>query len=187
MSESKNTESLQIGGHKIEIDPENLRFSEATLTTYIQTEAGFYDNFGASLAMAERHLQREELLCEKARNDRFVEYKDNGDAVALAEAKAESDPTVMAFKDRVIDAKYNVTRLKRHLLAWDKNHDNAQSLGHMLRKQMDKLHGDIKRGNDVYDFMVEEDFAIKKSSGNPKVDEVVGSFDLDEIEKELAV
>ena len=38
----------------------------------------------------------------------------------------------------VIEARYVVNRLKNHLKAWDKNHDNAQSMGHMLRKQMEK-------------------------------------------------
>jgi hypothetical protein len=47
------------------------------------------------------------------------------------------------LKEEVRQAKYIVARLKQHLRAWDKSHDNAQSMGHMLRKQMDKLNAEI--------------------------------------------
>ena len=64
MSEAK-TEKLEIGGQTVTIDPQNLKFNEATLSNYIQTEAGYYDNFGAFLALAEKHLQRDEMIAEK--------------------------------------------------------------------------------------------------------------------------
>jgi hypothetical protein len=54
---------------------------------------------------------------------------------------------VVDIKEQVIEARYYVNRLKNHLKAWDKNHDNAQSVGHMQRKLMDKLHGDTIYGS----------------------------------------
>lgn len=39
--------------------------------------------------------------------------------------------------------KQNVKLLQQYLRSWDKAHDNAQSLGHFLRKEMDKLNADI--------------------------------------------
>jgi hypothetical protein len=136
-------EKLEFAGNTVFIDPHNLAFNEATLTQYIQTESGFYDNFGGHLAMAERNLQNKELLLEKIYAERFVEAKEMGGSDKLAEAKAKSDPDVVAVKEDVTEAKYIVNRLKQHLRAWDKNHDNAQSLGHMLRKEMDKLNAEI--------------------------------------------
>ena len=149
--EPQGIEVLEIGDRRVSLDPNNLRFDEATLTTYIQREGGYYDNFGAMLAYAERALQRDEIVYERVRNERFIEAKDAGAAVALAEAKADVDPIVCELYDRVVESKYKVSRLKRHLYAWDKNHDNAQSLGHMIRKEMDKLHGDIKMRGSSYD------------------------------------
>lgn len=140
-------EKLEFASYEVVIDPENLRFDDQSLTKYIQTEAGYYDNFGAYLALAERNLQNEEVRHEKLFSERFVEAKEGGSSDKLAEAKAKCDPTVVAVKELVTEARYVVNRLKNHIKAWDKNHDNAQSLGHMLRKQMDKLHGDSIMGN----------------------------------------
>lgn len=135
-------EKLKFDIHEVVVEPENLRFDETSLNSYIQTEGSYYDYYGASLSLAEKNLQNKELMHEKLFNERFVEAKENGDAVALAEAKAKLDPVVVDLRSDVIDAKYIVTRLKQHLRAWDKNHDNAQSLGHMLRKQLDKINDD---------------------------------------------
>jgi hypothetical protein len=136
-------EKLEFAGFSVELDSENLKFNEATLNNYIQTEAGYYDNFGAYLSLAEKNMQNKEVLHEKLFNERFVEAKDAGGSDKLAEAKAKSDVTVLKLKEDVVEARYAVNRLKQHLRAWDKNHDNAQSMGHMQRKIMDKLYGDI--------------------------------------------
>jgi hypothetical protein len=136
-------ETLAFEGYSVTLDSENLRFDEATLTKYIQTESGFYDNFGASLAKAERNLQKKETLHEALYAERFVEAKEMGGSDKLAEGKAKADQDVVASKDEIVQAKYIVNRLKQHLRAWDKNHDNAQSLGHMLRKELDKLNAEI--------------------------------------------
>ena len=137
-------EKLEFAGFSVEINPELLRFDETTLSSYIQTEGGYYDNFGEYLALAERNLQNCELRHEKLAAERFVEAKELHSASdKLAEAKAKADPDVASLKEKINDAKYAVNRLKQHLRAWDKNHDNAQSLGHMQRKMMDKINGDI--------------------------------------------
>lgn len=133
-----NKEKLQFGTYSVELDAENLRFDEQTLGVYIQREGGFYDNYGYYLALAERNLQNKEIFYERIYCERFVEAKENG-SDKLAEAKAKCDPDVVTAKESMVEARYIVNRLKNHLKSWDKNHDNAQSLGHMLRKQMDKL------------------------------------------------
>lgn len=162
MNTMARKEKLEFAGAVVEIDPENLRFNETNLSQYIQTEAGYYDNFGAYLSLAEKNLQNFELRHEKTLAERFVEAKENGGSDKLAEAKAKCDPVVVDLKDKMNDAKYIVNRLKQHLRAWDKNHDNAQSLGHMQRKLMDKLHGDImgssryQGGSSVNDDLISE-------------------------------
>lgn len=140
-------EKLKFDAYEVEIDPENLRFDEQSLSNYIQKESGWYDNFGAYLALSERHLQNKEVAHEKLYCERFVEAKENGASDKLAEAKAKADADVNELKSEIVEAKYVVNRLKNHLKAWDKNHDNAQSLGHTLRRQMDKLKGDTIYGD----------------------------------------
>ena len=136
-------DKLEFDKFSVVVNPENLRFDEATLSNYIQNEGGYYDNYGYYLALAERNLQNKENAHEKLFCDRFVEAKDGGSSDKLAEAKAKSDSDVVALKEEIVEAKFVVNRLKNHIKAWDKNHDNAQSMGHMLRKQMDRLSNDI--------------------------------------------
>jgi hypothetical protein len=131
------TETLKFDKYEVEVNPENLRFDEQSLSEYIQKEGGHYDNFGAYLALAERNLQNKQTSHEKLYCDRFDEAKELGASDKLAEARSKKDADVVDAKNDVIEASYIVNRLKNHLKAWDKNHDNAQSLGHMLRKQMD--------------------------------------------------
>lgn len=136
-------EKLEFAGFEVVLDSSRLAFDESTLNDYIQTEASHYDNFGHYLALAEKNLQNREVFYERIYNERFVEAKEAGGSDKLAEAKAKADPDVLKTKEEIIEARYVVNRLKRHLGAWDKNHDNAQSLGHMLRKSMDKLNAEI--------------------------------------------
>lgn len=136
-------EKLTFDVHETTINSEFLRFDETTLSSYIQTEAGYIDNFGGSLALAEKNLQNKEMYHERIYSERFIEAKENGSTEKLAEAKSKADPDVLSAKKDVIDARYIVNRLKNHLKAWDKSHDNAQSMGHMQRKLIDKLHGDV--------------------------------------------
>lgn len=140
---AKEMEKLEFDGYTVTLDARNLRFDEATLSIYIQHEAGYYDNFGGFLALAERAQQNKDTLYDKIYYERFVEAKESGGSDRMAEARAKSDPTVVALKEEAIQAKYIVNRIKQHLKAWDKNHDNAQSMGHMLRKQMDKLNMEV--------------------------------------------
>lgn len=140
------TEKLEFAGYEVTLNPENLRFDEHTLSQYLQVESGYYDNFGAYLALAEKNLQNKEIVYERLLAERFVEAKENGGSDKLAEAKAKADQTVNDMRQAVVEAKYVVNRLKNHLKAWDKNHDNAQSLGHTIRRQMQTMREDTIYG-----------------------------------------
>lgn len=156
-------ETLIIGAEQVVIDSENLNFNETTLNDYIIKEGGFYDNFGGYLAKAEKLLHENDSKLEEIYAERFAYFKDQGGSDKLCEARTKSDGDYLKMKEKVIEAKYLVTRLKNHLRSWDKNHDNAQSLGHMIRKEMDKLHFDI-RGDSSYDY-------------ETKIDQLVGHID----------
>ena len=152
-------EKFYIGEHEVVIDPSLLRFNDQTLSKYIEQEGSWYDNIGHSLSLAERHSSLLEAKYEKFFSERFAEFKDMGGSDKLCEARAKSDVDVSNLKEQIANAKYRVSRLKQHLKAWDKNHDNAQSMGHMQRKQMDKLNASIMgqvAGVDVNDMLCDK-------------------------------
>lgn len=128
-----------LGKEEVKLDPTPLRFNEATLSDYLETEGSWYDYFGAKLADAEYLMQRYELAHDVAYSEKFKENKENGSSDKMAEAQAKCDPDVEAAKNTFLGSKHNVRLLQQHLRAWDKNHDNAMSRGHFLRKEMDKL------------------------------------------------
>lgn len=157
-------ETLNINGREVVLDPKQLEFDETTLNQYIQTEGGYYDNFGAFMAMAEKVQHLREMEYEAIYCERLVEAKEQGATDKISEAKAKANIDVLEAKKLVIEAKYKVKRLAQHLRAWDRNHDNAQSLGHMLRKEMDKLHSDIRMRS--YDPFTDR-----------KIEDTISSFD----------
>jgi len=132
-----------LGKEEVKLDPTPLQFNESTLSTYLETEGSWYDYFGAKLADAEYLMQKYELAYEVVYSDKFKENKENGSSDKMAEAQAKCDQDVVSAKDMFLAAKHNVRLLQQHLRAWDKNHDNAMSRGHFLRKEMDKLNPSV--------------------------------------------
>lgn len=144
MDELKFTNhTIEVGDDSVHLDPANMLFNETNLTEYLQKEGGYYNNFGEYLARAEFVLQRRETDYDSLYGEKFKNYKDEGGSDKYAEARTESDTDVTEAKERVVEARFKVRLLQNHLRAWDKNHENAQSLGHYLRKEMDKLNSDI--------------------------------------------
>ena len=133
------TDTLIIDGVKIELNSNNMKFNENSLTEYLEKEGTFYDFFGIKLAEAEHALQRAELEYDVAFADKFKQAKDDGSSDKLAESFAKSDAYCVDLKKKMQDLKLIVRKLQQHLRAWDKNHDNAQSLGFILTKEMEKL------------------------------------------------
>lgn len=142
MSEHEVT-IINLGGKEVKLDPKKLNFNEHTLSEYMETEAGWYDYFGARVADAEYLMQRLELEHDVKYSERFKENKDQGCSDKLAEANAKADPDVEEAKKSVLASRHKVKLLQQHLRAWDRAHENAQSRGHFLRKEMDKLNKDI--------------------------------------------
>ena len=162
-------ETINIAGREVVIDPQILKFDESTLTQYIQTEGGYYDSYGAYLARAEEALALCDMQYDQIYSERFMEAKERGASDKLAESTSKADADVVNAKALCVKAKYKVKRLQQHLRAWDKNHDNAQSLGHMLRKEMDKLHANIISKHTAYE--------IEQFKQDRKIDQTVQSME----------
>lgn len=152
-------EKFKIMDREFVLDPELFKFNEYTLNQYLQKEAGYYDHFCQALAMAEKMLQIVEMQHDEVYYRHFSKYKEEGYSIPLSEAKANMEPEVKKSKMALIEWRYRVQRIKLYLKSWDKNHENAQSLGHMVRKQMDKLNTDIKQ--EAYEEYVQHSGEIK--------------------------
>lgn len=143
------SDKVMVGGEEFTLDPERLTFNEATLSNYLQEEAAWYNHVAQKLADAEKELQQQELEYDTKYSEKFSSFKEQGGSDKLAESNAKADVEVEAAKQNVISARQAVKSLQWYLKALDKCHDNAQSFGHMLRKEMDKLMMDIRRAADT--------------------------------------
>lgn len=134
---------IKVGGQEIVLDNSRLAFNEASLSNFMENLALWYDYFSQKLAEAEAILSYKEYEYDVLFSAAYEKSKEEGCTDKLAEANAKKDPNVCEAKREIIGAKHKVILLKQHLRSWDKAHDNATSRGHMLRKEMDKLHTDI--------------------------------------------
>lgn len=152
--------SIHIGDQEIVIDNTRLSFNEITLSSFMENLGLWYDYFSQKLAEAEALLAYKEYEHELSFSSAYEKFKEEGSTDKLAEANAKKDPVVAGFKKEIISAKHKVTLLKQHLRSWDKAHENAQSRGHMIRKEMEKLNTDISLKRSMND---EVDNIVRKS------------------------
>lgn len=142
---------IKIGDQEIILDNMRLSFNEISLSKFMENLALWYDYFSQKLAEAEALLAHKEYEYELAFSSAYEKFKEEGCTDKLAEANAKKEQLVSYFKKDTISAKHKVIVLKQHLRSWDKAHENAQSRGHMIRKEMDKLNTDILSKRDIPD------------------------------------
>lgn len=129
--------SFQVNGEDVILDPVNLKFNEANLSQFLEFEGSWYDHFGRHLANAETELAAAKEVAEVAYLRAFDAYKAEGSSDKRAEAQARIEQGVIDARHLMMEADKRVKLLKQHLRAFDKVHENAISLGHNLRKEMD--------------------------------------------------
>lgn len=134
---------IKIGGQEVVLDNSRLAFNEVSLNAFMENLALWYDYFSQKMAEAEALLAYKEHEYEILFSAAYEKNKEAGATDKLAEANAKKEADVCDAKKEIIAAKHKVTLLKQHLKSWDKAHENAMSRGHMVRKEMDKLHTDI--------------------------------------------
>jgi hypothetical protein len=156
--------TIKVAGQDVVIDPRRLTFSEVTLTRYTEEEGVWYNYFGQRLADADAEWQVFSSKHDKISSEKFVQFKSEGGSDKFVEARVKSDDEVKKAKDHEMAARHKVKVLQQHLRAWDKCHENAQSRGHMLRKEIDKLNRDTFAKNKMDGEMEEEVDKIIASS-----------------------
>jgi hypothetical protein len=144
--------SIVVAGEKVVLDPANLKFNEATLTQFLDREGSWYDYFGRMLANAEAEAAVAKEAAEVAFLQAFNEYRLEVSSDKRAESMARVENGVIQAKNHQLNAEHKVKLLKQHLRSFDKAHDNAISMGHNLRKEMEMTGNRIysrPSGNDV--------------------------------------
>lgn len=150
-----------LGEVELDLDPEKLKFNEQNISQYYQEESGNYDFYSAQLAYADYLLSKRELEYDVIFSEKFTANKELGGSDKYVEAKTKADEDVVAAKTNVIGAKYKKGLLQNHIRAWDRNHDNALNLGHMLRKEMEKLGLELKGHRTSYENQLESQQFVK--------------------------
>lgn len=141
--------TIDIDGKKVVLDVSLMSFNEHNLSEYIEKEAAWFDYFGAMLADAEFSLHHKQTKYDAIFSEKYAEAKDSGMTEKRAEAAALVNDDVIKAKTILVEAKHNVKQLQQHLLAWKISHENSQSRGHTLRKEMDILNRDIRGPRDT--------------------------------------
>lgn len=143
--------TVNVLGKDVILDPNNMHYNENSLGEFMSKEYAWVDYFGKQLEFAQKEAMLADIEAEAIYSKKFMLSKDDGNSDNYAKAFALSDNDVIEAKKRHIERKEVVGHIKRHLTAWDKNHDNAQNRGHTLRKEMDVLSRDIysNDSNDV--------------------------------------
>lgn len=153
--------TITVAKQDVVLDTSKMQFTEVTLSKYMEQEAVWYDYFGQRLADAEYESQYFENKYETIYAETFAKIKEaTSGSDNLVKSKATIDAKVLEAKEDALTAKYKLRAIQQHLRAWDKAHENAQSRGHTLRKEMDKLHS--------------EHFSKQIDVGNAELDEIIG-------------
>jgi len=128
---------FRVGGVDFELDNSKMDFNEQTLLEYFHTEGMIYSYLGNMLNTLEKAFKLASNKYDSKYYSMFKYFKNEGASDKLAEASSKCDPEVETLKDKLVELEAGVNLLKMHLKAWDKNHENAQSAGHQIRKEMD--------------------------------------------------
>lgn len=142
---------IYLNGEKVVLDPKRMQFDEQSLATFNKEVYMWVNYFGLKLAEADLISTTKEAEYKFKYDEKYELFKSEGATDKLAEARAGCDLDVKTAKMASLEAKNVVLLLKNHLKAWDVANENAQSRGHFLRKEMDKLNVDIY-SNDLPNF-----------------------------------
>ena len=131
--------TVKVRGRDIILDPEKMRFNEATLSDYMKCEYSWYDYFGKQVEFANKELMDAEIDYEALYSDKYIKSKDLGNTENYAKAQALSDVDVIAARKKIAAQKETVGLLKAHVEAWRKSHANAISRGFGVNTEMKVL------------------------------------------------
>lgn len=142
--------TIKVAGKDVILDPKNMQYNEANLAEFMNKEYGWIDYLGKQLEHAQKEALYAEVNYDAVYSEKFKESKDSGASDNYAKAFSLSSQEVIDARKEYIDKKENVGHLRRHLDAWNKNHENAQNRGHTVRAEMKSLNRDYVEDIETY-------------------------------------
>ncbi len=131
---------VKIGQEEVELSPDVLKFTEATLSEYLMKDASIYSYYASQWVEGQYYLSYFEDKYEFLFSRKMRENKEAGATDKLAEAMAKSDPEIVDLKEKIRAAKRAKDHVWVYMKALEKNHENALNLGYNVRKEI-SLHG----------------------------------------------
>jgi septation ring formation regulator EzrA len=142
-----NARTIDLLDEIVVLDPVRLSFNDANLSKYMEEFGIFYDYFSSKTAKAEELAANVELEKENKEAEFFLKGKSEGLTEKASQAYSVIQPEVQDLSKKLNKLNSAVKQLKEYVKALDKAYNMAQSRGHMLRKEMDKLNTDIYHSN----------------------------------------
>ena len=139
----ENIRTIDLEDEIVILDPNRLSFNDASLSKYMEEFGLWYDYFSSKVAKAEELVANAELETENRKDEYFLKGKSEGLTEKAALAYANTQTEVKDWAKKVNKLTSFSKQLKEFAKALDKAYNMAQSRGHMLRKEMDKLNSDI--------------------------------------------
>lgn len=128
---------------EVDLEPTVMEFNSGNLSEYLMKEAGYYNNRAQKQADLEYLLQVAEDELDAQEGEKFSTWKEEGGSDKLIEAKCKADKDLLVLRKKVAELKRDVAKVKLHLKSWSMSHENAQSFGHNLRREMGMIGNDI--------------------------------------------
>lgn len=120
---------------EVNLDPELMKFSEATLNQFLTKDAAVYSYYSSKLVDAQYFSDKYDEQADIVYSKKFQEFKEEGCTDKLADAKAKACNDVVDAKEKARLAKRNKDFIWNFLKALDKAHENALNLGYNIRRE----------------------------------------------------
>lgn len=132
---------VKLGNEEINLNEENLKFSEETINQFLQKYAALYNYYMEKHADAQYVHSKYKDKHDKLMATKFVEFKEKGGSDKLCEANAIKDAEVQECMSKMASTKRTVNLLWGYLRAMDKSFDASREMCFNMRKEMDKIFG----------------------------------------------
>jgi paraquat-inducible protein B len=146
-----NSFTVKVGESVVEINPDDLKFTDATINVFFERISGKIDYIGRCLANAQRICSLIEQKTEFSFINEFKKCKEEGKSDKSAELYAKGSDEVQKYKKALIESKHIKDILYHHLQSLNSGREDAHNRGHMLRKEMDKLSNEFLKPRDDFD------------------------------------
>jgi len=145
---------IKVGAQEVDLDPELLKFSEASINQFLEKFAAHYNYYTEKHADAQFLHRKYEDLYDAKYGEKFKLFKDAGGSDKLCECRCKADPEVLEASESVRIARRNVDLLWGFLRAMDRAHEDAMQMCYNIRKEMDKLWSSVPTTKKKFDDMM---------------------------------